>query len=111
MPGPGGVWSQGVGVPALGGGVPSLGVPGLGRVWSQRGCLMETPPQTATAADGTHPTGMHSFFALNFYRSGFEISDSLVYDTKNFNCSMKPKQQPKYWQPVYRLHQKVLTLL
>ena len=34
MPAPGGVWSQ--------------GVPG------------EEPPQTATAAGGTHPTGMHS---------------------------------------------------
>ena len=24
------------------------------------GCLVETPPRTATAAGGTHPTGMHS---------------------------------------------------
>ena len=24
------------------------------------GCLVETPPRTATAAAGTHPTGMHS---------------------------------------------------
>ena len=24
------------------------------------GCLVETPPGTATAAGGTHPTGMHS---------------------------------------------------
>ena len=33
------------------------------------GCLVETPPQTATAAGGTHPTGMHSYylyFSLNF---------------------------------------------
>ena len=44
------------GVPAPGGSGPggtcSGGGPG--------GCLLETPPGTATAAGGTHPTGMHS---------------------------------------------------
>ena len=35
------------------GGVPGPGGSGPG------GCLVETP-QTATAAGGTHPTGMHS---------------------------------------------------
>ena len=35
-----------------------VGVPGPRGVWS-RGCLVETP-RTATAAGGTHPTGMHS---------------------------------------------------
>ena len=48
----GGAWPQGGSGP---GGVPAPGlVPGPGR-----GCLVETPP-TATAAGGTHPTGMHS---------------------------------------------------
>ena len=42
---PGGVWSRGV--PGPGGSGPG-------------GCLVETPPRTATAAGGTHPTGMHS---------------------------------------------------
>ena len=72
MPGIGGAWSRGC-VPGLGvclvqgstwswggawsqGGVPGRGgfVPGPG------GVLLETPPKTATAAGGTHPTGMHS---------------------------------------------------
>ena len=39
-------------------------------VWPE-GCLgplRQTPPplQTATAADGTHPTGMHSCFFFHF---------------------------------------------
>ena len=46
LPGPGGAWSQGV--PGLGG--LGLGVPGGDLPW------------TATAAGGTHPTGMHSCF-------------------------------------------------
>ena len=41
------------GVPAPGGGACSQGGSGPG------GCLVDTP-QTATAAGGTHPTGMHS---------------------------------------------------
>ena len=28
------------------------------------GCLVETPPGTATAAGGTHPAGMHSCFKM-----------------------------------------------
>ena len=67
---PGGGWSQGV--PFLGGRGEEglvLGVPGPGGggclvpdgVWSHRGCLVETPPRMATAAGGTHPTGIHSF--------------------------------------------------
>ena len=67
-----GAWSRGV--PAPGGLVPrgacsrgvwSGGVPGPGEVpaWGGglvwEGCLVETP-RTATAAGGTHPTGMHS---------------------------------------------------
>ena len=43
----GGAWSQG----GWGQVVWSRGVPGV-----------ETPPTTATAAGGTHPTGMHSCF-------------------------------------------------
>ena len=30
---------------------------------------METPPVTATAADGTHPTGMHSCLFENLVKS------------------------------------------
>ena len=53
------------------GGCLVWGVPGLGGTWSGGGacsrgrclllggCLVETPPM-ATAADGTHSTGMHS---------------------------------------------------
>ena len=56
MSGQGGIWSRGV--PARGG-VPALGGSGPGEG------LVETPPPTATAAGGTHPTGMHSCFAKN----------------------------------------------
>ena len=42
------------GVPALGGGLL------LGGCLLREGCLVETPPPMATAAGGTHPTGMHS---------------------------------------------------
>ena len=48
------------------GGSATRGVSAPGGVWSRGkwsapgGCLMETPPRTATAAGGTHPTGMHS---------------------------------------------------
>ena len=38
-------------------------VHGGGGAWSRGRCLLETPPpQTATDAGGTHPTGMHSCF-------------------------------------------------
>ena len=54
--GPGGAWSGGVP-----GGAWSWGVHGPG------GCLVETlPPRTATAAGGTHPTGMHSCLFIKF---------------------------------------------
>ena len=53
------------GVSAPGGcmdrGLSAPGVHGPGGVHSPRGvCLVETPP-TATAAGGTHPTGMYSY--------------------------------------------------
>ena len=47
--------STGVGAWSRGGAWTRMGVPGPG------GCLVETP-RTATAASGTHPTGMHSCF-------------------------------------------------
>ena len=48
---------------ALSWGVCSWGVPGSGGLVSQH-ALRQTPPEeTATAADGTHPTGMHSCFS------------------------------------------------
>ena len=45
-------------MPGGGGGGLVLGVPGSG------GCLVEKTPRTATAAGGTHPTGMHSCLYL-----------------------------------------------
>ena len=57
---PGGAWfrevpaPRGVGVHGPGGPAPGGG----------GGCLVETSPPTATAAGGTHPTGMHSCWVL-----------------------------------------------
>ena len=39
-----------------------------GGACSRWGCLVETPP-TATAAGGTHPTGMHSCFETRLFVS------------------------------------------
>ena len=50
------------GVPGRGGSAPGGG---LGGVCSQGGAWWR-PPGTATAAGGTHPTGMHSCFMLLF---------------------------------------------
>ena len=50
----GGAWSGGVSAPKRGCLVPGGGVPG------------GDPPPTATAAGGTHPTGMHSCTAIHF---------------------------------------------
>ena len=63
----GGAWSWGG---LLLGGAWSRGVPGLRGAWSQ-GVPGGDPPGAATAADGTHPTGMHSCF---FYKIQLEIS-------------------------------------
>ena len=78
----GGAWSGGVCVPSPGGawsgvawsggawsgGCLLQGGPGPGGSCSQGGCSPGVPggdlPGTATAAGGTHPTGMHSCFAL-----------------------------------------------
>ena len=51
----GGAWSWGV---------CSQGMPGPGGVCSRRGGPWRRPPRTATAAGGTHPTGMHSCYHL-----------------------------------------------
>ena len=86
--GAGGVWSKGWGCLVLGGGVWSRGVPGPGGVWSQGGCLVlgkgglvpggwvsgGDPPRTATAAGGTHPTGMHSCLKLKCFNILLQIS-------------------------------------
>ena len=61
----GGAWSRGVhgsGRCLLPGGWGCM-VPG-GLLLVGGGCLVETPPPTATAAGGTHPTGMHSCWVL-----------------------------------------------
>ena len=71
----GGAWSGGVHGP--GGCMVPGGVHGpggcmvLGGPWSGGGvgipALRQTPPgETATAADGTHPTGMHSCLILKY---------------------------------------------
>ena len=58
-PDPGGAWSWGV----VHG---PRGCLVLGGAWSQEGVLVETPlPETAAAAGGTHPTGMHSCFHVS----------------------------------------------
>ena len=68
-----GAWSGGSAPGGcLVGGVPGLGVPGVGGAWSGGGLLPgEVPggdhPPMATAAGGTHPTGMHSCFMTYFY--------------------------------------------
>ena len=62
---PGGAWSQGVHGPGgcmVQGGAWSWGVHGPGCM-VPGGCMVETPP-TATAAAGTHPTGMHSCYTV-----------------------------------------------
>ena len=68
LPGPGGMPGRGVSGPE---GVPVWGVLGLVGAWSQGGAcsggglLRGVPggdPPMATAAGGTHPTGMHSCF-------------------------------------------------
>ena len=53
VPSPGGAWS-GEGVSAPGGSAPEWGA------WWR-------PPQTATAAGGTHPTGMHSCLRMRVF--------------------------------------------
>ena len=80
----GGAWSGGSGP---GGGVPG---PGEGEclLWGGAwgvpgGCLVETP-QTATAAGGTHPTGMHSCLNLKYKaaseKNGFHSEVSIPDD-------------------------------
>ena len=77
----GSAWSRGCMVL---GGAWSQGVHGPGGVWSQgdawsRGGLVSggawwRPPGMATAAGGTHPTGMHSCFHLK--KPIFSVSSS-----------------------------------
>ena len=55
------------------GGVSAPGGVGPGGI---RGCLVETPPRTATAAGGTHPTGMHSCIKVKLYK--ISINDPLL---------------------------------
>ena len=53
----GGAWSRGVSAPG--------GAWSLGGVCSWGGLPSGDPPRTATAAGGTHPTGMHSCLVLH----------------------------------------------
>ena len=59
VPAPRGVWSRGPLLPGGGGPAPR-GVPAPGGGAYSRGAPGGDPPETATAAGGTHPTGMHS---------------------------------------------------
>ena len=68
----GGVWPRGRGVPGPGGCLV-WGVPAPGG-W----CLVEDPPPTATAADDTHPTGMHSCCKTVV---GQVVGDVILFDT------------------------------
>ena len=54
-----GAWSLGV-VHGPGWCMVLGGVPGPGGLVFQHALTQTTPGETATAADGTHPTGMHS---------------------------------------------------
>ena len=67
-----GVWSRGVSAP--GGSAPG-------------GCLAETSPGTATAACGTHPTGMHSFCR-------YQIEDGYSSMESNINVNPIPRKDP-----------------
>ena len=90
-PTPGGVCSGG-GVPAPGGLLwgrsAARGVPVLEGACSKGGLLpggCGDPPGTATAAGGTHPTGMHSCFmnticSLNWFAHRVQIVKSLHRD-------------------------------
>ena len=74
VPGPGGVYSRGVCLVLGRGGVPGPwgwgclvlgGSSAPGGVLVSQHALRHLPPgETATAADGTHPTGMHSCLPL-----------------------------------------------
>ena len=55
----------------LGGGV--RGIPAPGRVPAQGGLHIPPRKQTATVADGTHPTGMHSCL-LFFLHNSIQIN-------------------------------------
>ena len=77
VPGPKGVCSRG-GCLVLGGGL--LRGSALGGVCSQGVPGGDPPPLTATAAGGTHPTGMHSCFTFNFHSQ------------RKFSFSSKPRR-------------------
>ena len=70
------------------GGAWSGGVPGPGGVSAPGGCLVpgrgvgipacteaDPPGETATAADGTHPTGLHSCLHLCLFQGLFGLSE------------------------------------
>ena len=75
------------------GGVPSLGcVPGVGvcvSAWSGGGgwCLVwgEGVTETATAAGGMHPTGMHSCFCLKFREFIARNMQKIIFCDVRFN--------------------------
>ena len=70
----------GYAIPACMGDAWSWGFCSLG-VLLPVGCLVETPP-TATAAGGTHPTGMHSCFSESAQR--FQFSHSFFPEEGDF---------------------------
>ena len=71
------------------GGVCSREVPGPRGVSAPGGCLVETPP-TATAAGGTHPTGMHSCNCCDMGQNDtigkIELIPAFVLSKNKTNC-------------------------
>ena len=57
-------------------------------------CITPSPQQTATVADGTHPTGMHSFFlglfpCFCFCNSSTKKTRSKLRNSKQYKTSLK----------------------
>ena len=84
-------------------GVCSLGVPASGGVpvpggrcacsWG-RGCLLRDPlKQTATVADGTHPTGMHSCYLLSTLKDKVAKFDGEKLENINYNGIFSARQR------------------
>ena len=84
----GGAWSGGV--------VCSGGVCSQGGAWTQGGAWSRgvpggrPPPQTATAAGGTYPTGIHSCFLVNCHLAGQLFTSFVSSNNKNaFSSRMR----------------------
>ena len=89
VPGLGGAWSGGS---AWSGGCLVLGYLVLGRLPGPGEGLVETPPQMATAAGSTHPTGMHSCF--HFHSDfGKNYAKTRIHSRRNDRQTDTPRQR------------------